>query len=371
MLNVWTKNAEMYVHLFADCMPVKGASVMAIYDLTRNDIILLPQEYYEWISNMASDKIGKLIAQLQDEEKERFVEFIGFLYTNEYITFVEDPSIFPPLEETWDMPAIIQNAVIDVNLLAHDFNKIFKELDTLGCHFVQIRCFSNLLNEDSIYALVSSCYHTSVQSIELLLKYNACIADKFYIKLVEDHPIISSLIIHSALEEKVLDVDYGCNEVAGEYIKKQIQLVTEIIDSHHHCGIIAIGNFCAPTVSTFFENKLFNGCLNRKISIDALGEIKNCPSMPESYGNISNTSLDNALNGTAFKNKWKITKDQIEVCKDCQFRYACTDCRAFVEKPADLYSKPLKCGYDPYNNEWKDWSDNPLKQKAMQYYSFL
>ncbi len=47
-----------------------------------------------------------------------------------------------------------------------------------------------------------------------------------------------------------------------------------------------------------------------------------------------------------------------------------TDCRAYIENSEDQFSKPLKCGYDPYTNIWEDWSANPLKQNAIKYYSF-
>ena len=90
--------------------------------------------------------------------------------------------------------------------------------------------------------------------------------------------------------------------------------------------------------------------------------------MPESFGNIKDTTLEQALNHPNFKKYWNITKDQTEVCKDCEFRHICTDCRAYIEKPEDQYSKPLKCGYNPYTNEWGEWSTNPLKQKVIEYY---
>jgi len=63
--------------------------------------------------------------------------------------------------------------------------------------------------------------------------------------------------------------------------------------------------------------------------------------MAESFGNIQDTTLEEALNKEGFKKYWDITKDQIEVCKDCEFRYICTDCRAYVEKP----EAPLSFGY--------------------------
>ena len=52
------------------------------------------------------------------------------------------------------------------------------------------------------------------------------------------------------------------------------------------------------------------------------------------------------------KNTGSINKDLIDVCKDCEFRYICTDCRAYIQDKNNIYSKPAKCNYDPYNAEW-------------------
>jgi len=40
------------------------------------------------------------------------------------------------------------------------------------------------------------------------------------------------------------------------------------------------------------------------------------------------------------------------VCKDCEFRYVCTDCRAYRADAEDLYSKRARCSYDPYTATW-------------------
>lgn len=93
--------------------------------------------------------------------------------------------------------------------------------------------------------------------------------------------------------------------------------------------------------------------------------------MTESFGNIRDTTLKQAIEKPGFKKYWNITKDQISVCKDCEFRHICTDCRAYLEDPEDSFSKPLKCGYNPYTCEWEEWSLNPLKQKAIAYYGLL
>jgi len=97
----------------------------------------------------------------------------------------------------------------------------------------------------------------------------------------------------------------------------------------------------------------FNSCLNRKISIDAQGNIKNCPSCTQSFGNIKDTTLKQALEHPDFKKFWSITKDQIDVCKDCEFRYMCTDCRVYIKDPVNIYSQPSKCTYNPYIAKWQ------------------
>ena len=138
--------------------------------------------------------------------------------------------------------------------------------------------------------------------------------------------------------------------------------------SEKSCGLISQNNFTV-NLTTFTESQKHNSCLNRKISIDKMGNIKNCPSMSQNFGNIKDTPLQKVLANKDFKKYWNITKAQITICKDCEFRYICTDCRAYIENPDDMYSKPLKCGYDPYTNKWEEWSTNPLKQKAVEFYS--
>lgn len=369
MENLLQQNPDTYLHLHADCIPVKGACRSAICDLTRQELIFFPTDYYQVLEYLTSDKIGPLLAALScPEEKQLVTDFIRFLDQHELITFLEDPALFPPLAEAWDLPALIQNAIVDVDARHHDFGRLFGELDELGCQYVQIRCFSNLLQPQDLHRILTGARHKSIQGVELLLRHDPAIPDEAYIHLVEEQPLLSDLTIHSAPEARTLLVDYGCDEVSGRYIRKQIRLVTQAISSHLHCGVLSIKNLNAPTVHNFFETKRHNGCLNRKVSVDAAGQIKNCPSMAQSYGNIGDTRLLEAIVKPGFQDKWHITKDQIDTCRDCELRYVCSDCRAYVDNPQDPYSKPLKCGYNPYTATWEEWSQHPLKQRAVQYY---
>ena len=69
-----------------------------------------------------------------------------------------------------------------------------------------------------------------------------------------------------------------------------------------------------------------------------------------------------------FQSLCNLKKEGVKVCQDCEYRYVCTDCKAFIKNPEDLYSKPLKCGSNPYTNEWEEWSKHPKKQNAIPFY---
>lgn len=88
--------------------------------------------------------------------------------------------------------------------------------------------------------------------------------------------------------------------------------------------------------------------------------------MSNSFGNIKNQSLEDIVKESEFRKLWSITKDEIKTCRSCKFRYACPDCRVFIEEKEDLFSKPLKCGYDPYTGQWEDWNKNKFKVKYFE-----
>lgn len=177
-------------------------------------------------------------------------------------------------------------------------------------------------------------------------------------KVYNKYRFLHSIIIHSYLE-KEFDL-YNDNST-------KIIYSNQIISGVNNCGCISPEYFTINE-KHYFESQNHNTCLNKKLSIDINGNIKNCPSMLENFGNIKNSEIKDVINKPNFKKYWNIKKDDIAVCKDCEFRHICTDCRAYLENPNDIYSKPLKCGYNPYNNHWDEWASNPLKQKALEFY---
>lgn len=368
MAKDWVQHSNLFLQLFADCIPVKGAARSAFYDLTRHDIILFPTDYYFVLEDILGKRVEDILEKIKsDPNKEQIIRFMDFLDEMELIMLVDDPSEFPPIKNSWDFPGLVQNAIIDVSAVLHDFSKIFQELSALGCQYVQIRSFSNLLTLSGCHELLENAHHRSIEGIELILKYENGVSDEKYVTFMKQHTMVTALTVHSAPQSKYVQVDTIAPVIYEGAPSRQIYFTSQQIDSEIHCGIITQKHLTPPAVKTFFETTSFNGCLNRKISVDAGGNIRNCPSMKDSYGNIRDRSLLEAVHAPGFTDKWGISKDHISVCRDCEFRYACSDCRAYLENPDDAFSKPLKCGYDPYTGKWNEWK-NPTKMIAAKLY---
>ena len=90
--------------------------------------------------------------------------------------------------------------------------------------------------------------------------------------------------------------------------------------------------------------------------------------MKVSFGHHTHTSLSDVAMDNRFRSAWHIKKDMIKKCQDCEFRYACTDCRAYLEDPQDILSKPLKCGYDPYTGTWDNWGRERAEHWVVTHY---
>jgi SPASM domain peptide maturase of grasp-with-spasm system len=129
--------------------------------------------------------------------------------------------------------------------------------------------------------------------------------------------------------------------------------VDEKLSSNFQCGNISEDTF-SVNMGHFTESQEYNTCLNKKISIDKKGNIKNCLSMEKTFGNVFRDDIKSTIKTKEFQALWGINKDSIEGCKDCEFRYICSDCRCFIKDPENIYSQPAKCTYNPYICKWKD-----------------
>lgn len=351
-----------YYKLFSNCVIVKGASRSTICDLQRNKFHLIPNSLVALFDNDNVFDITKIKKTFSKEDMSIIKEYLDFLKENDFIFSCKKSEIrnFPLLPLEFDYPSIISNVIVDYDQNSlHKINDIItKILIPTRCRHIQVRSYDEQ-SFDFIKDIVFHVNESFIKSIELIIKYSEKINLKELCAWTLNNRKIKSIVIHSCDENKMIQTEnYGFGIVAK---------VKQEIHSETHCGIINHNYFNSEIIS-FSERIAHNSCLNRKLSIDRKGNIKNCPSMKEVFGNISTIEIENVLNNQNFKKYWDISKDKIETCKVCEFRQVCTDCRAYLEDPENLYSKPLKCGYNPFTNEWENWSENQIKKDIFKQY---
>lgn len=346
--------------LFANCVIVKGHNRSTICDLQRNDVRTIPNDLYDILIDHEGKTINEIKKQYHNEFDEIIDEYFQFLFDNEFVFFTKQTAIFPPLSLKWSDPTIISNSIIDIDKnSSYDVLKVLKQLDDLHCRHLEIRNFDvariDVLENILVFLKENE---SSIQSIEILLPFFKDV-EKWIVSMTNNFLRIDFI--------RVFNSSINQNIVPNGNSKAHVMYTKQHYESELCCGKIN-QNFFAANMKAFTESVNHNSCLNKKLSIDKNGNIKNCPSMQKGFGSVNDTQLKDIVTDKDFTKVWSITKDQILVCKDCEFRHICTDCRAYKENPTDEFSKPLKCGYSPYTNEWEDWSINPLKKEAISYY---
>lgn len=342
---------ESYV-LFDCCKVISGYSRSMILDVQRKSFYFIPNDLIQYINSDG-------VIREQDESR----ELIQFLLGEELI-FKCDDSILPQFinakSSTWDYPAHLSNAIVTCMALDEEYlsGVVHQLTETLQCRYIEFR-FIHPMSMEEINAATAFINNLNVLGFSLCF----CLKD-----IRQDREQLANTLIACNRLFKTIVFNYPKDEAidAGRGNYGNI-FFTGVSNLELSCGIVSDALFTIDG-SHYYESLAHNTCLNRKIAIDAEGNIKNCPSMTKTYGNVMDTKLIDVVNSPDFRKLWNIRKDDIYKCKDCEFRHICTDCRAFTDNPDDLYSAPLKCGYDPYTTEWQEWSTLPFKQKAIVMY---
>lgn len=129
-----------------------------------------------------------------------------------------------------------------------------------------------------------------------------------------------------------------------EYLKPSSEFNTNMISSEE-C-------FLGITEERLVKAISGNVCWQGKINITYNGFITPCI-MWDKYDtryNVRDSSLDDVLTNYLFPEFWSVSKDNINICKNCEFRYICRDCRPIAQSLKDRGSN---CKYNPYTGKWE------------------
>lgn len=104
------------------------------------------------------------------------------------------------------------------------------------------------------------------------------------------------------------------------------------------------------------HNASGNSCLQGKLAITESGSVFPCIFARQvALGSIMKNSLQEIITNSITKDFWQLTKDSVLVCRDCEYRYVCGDCRALALTQSGCIEAPYpRCTYNPYSGNWGD-----------------
>lgn len=145
-------------------------------------------------------------------------------------------------------------------------------------------------------------------------------------------------------------VFYG--EKMPQINSKQLKIVRKEKNPEHCIQRMHInGEFERISEPVYLFNKKYNSCWGEKLAISQDGKVRPCIYSNIIVGDIREDDIEGILE--KLKELWKITKDSVEKCKDCELRHVCFDCREMARRNGGkLFSAPHMCNYDPYKGTW-------------------
>lgn len=175
-------------------------------------------------------------------------------------------------------------------------------------------------------------------------------------------PLRIASIIMKANEHEVENIIKLCTELGAYTAPPDIVRPTGRGEDHK----LLPASYTRPPIKppfftdaeSFATAQRYHSCLAGRLAITASGDVIPCIfARSQLCGNILNLPLKDVLHGEALQKCWQTTKDHVTKCRDCEYRYACTDCRPHAQG-SDQNKKWLACSkdcsYNPYTGKWAD-----------------
>lgn len=321
------------------CIPVKGYNQGVIYDLHRGDLFYVPNLLLEILEKNSKNKLI-VIYDNYPEDEQVIDKYINYLLENELIFLTENLENFPLIDCELKKPFILDILFMEVDNLSKNKIDVLCNINNFGCDQVVL-----IISQKSNYIKLEECVkfleNSRVKKISIISKYSLTDIN-WYINLQSSFPRVHDITLVQSEIKKM--------ESCGSIIFFQGN-----IDDLLMKRISSINDFLLNQ-EAFFESLNSNLFYNRKIYINNNCEVKHYFNDPIIYGNLKD-GLESIITSPIFQRLWRVTKDQIEGCKECEFRYICPDNRMPKLKNENtspfLYTHESKCNYDYKNSVWK------------------
>ncbi|WP_341899734.1 grasp-with-spasm system SPASM domain peptide maturase [Fluviicola taffensis] len=323
--------------LFPNVVPLKGYNRSLLVDLLNGEPHLVPNDLIDYLEQTPTIEI---------EEYEKFIldNELGILIDSEL------GECLTPLPLNYYPTSKINNAILELDgSSSWNLQSVLMRLDELGTQFLEVRFLDYSSFVEHLNSIQKHSNETTIEYIQIMVPFDENLKHFLDSNLEEHFFRLSSIVIYNA--------SAGFELKTNHY---NLIFTSQQSVSHENCGNISQDYFAANS-QTYIRNRNYNSCLAYKISVDKDGFICNCPSIEKKYEHVDSVTFSEVIDLREFREKWELTKDKLLVCSVCEFRWLCTDCRAFTVDDIEN-GKPSKCTYNPFISLWAG-EENYLSEK--------
>lgn len=326
-----------YFKMHSSCLPVKGINQGCIYDLRRGSVYKVQNDILDIFENYANKKISILFDDYK-EQIEIIKKYLAFFIENELIFFTDELDNFTEIKKTFRKPFLIDIMYIEMDNYNSKKREFFEKeiISKIGCK--ELILIYKEKSAVELKEILIELDKSKIQSTICFINYNQFDLNFFseiscFLRLREVY------IYNSPMDKHENDSNLFYSQLSLE------KILTKKIEN---------SNDLVPNLDSFLESQEYNLFYNRRVYIDNENNVKHAINENEIYGNITNTNIFDIVLSPSFKKLWNIAKDEITICKDCEFRYICPDNRIPIfDKKTKNYYHIEECNYSPYSNQWK------------------
>lgn len=323
--------------LFSNCLPVKGINRGIIIDFQRKNYYTIPNQIIDLVSEYSDREIHALFNDFRND-KIILKKYIRFFLSNELVIVSNDIQRYPAISNSFERPYSIDTITIDSDLSTSILKGFLeRKIDNLGVSNLKI--ISTDYDLQKITSILKFINKSRIKSVILYIKHVAGLENEL-IKLQNKYARIAEVIFYEVKKEQL----------------KQSKFIYEVKSLEETLAMkINNQNNFALELSNFNEALKYSSAYNRTLYIDCYGNIKRHIGDKSIFGNLESHDLNEIVKHREIIEFWKINKDSMETCRDCEFRYICPDGGIPFKTAEDkYYTYSQSCNYNPYTNKWID-----------------
>lgn len=248
----------MTLSLYPHILVTKGNKFVTLLDHQRGDLYRIDLGNWSQVEQYLDKDIGEDIRN--DEIIQNLIQ--NDLLFEKSILDVNN-STFTKIANHFYSFSEISNIIIEIDEILWDLKSVVTHINILNVQSCELR-FLRLTPLNDIIEILNLFHDSSLRSIYLYMPYFKDII--YCLDSFENINRLTSIVVYNSPKEELLDIKFYVL-----YFSKSKSITNK------HCGNIKSDYFMVSDIG-YFESLHYNSCLNRKLSIDAKGNIKNCPS---------------------------------------------------------------------------------------------